>query len=66
MEIFIQFEEKLSFLGLLQKIGQKTLSQNSVKFSEIGDFEKFQIFYTQIIDSNFLYYACIRLIFVFL
>ena len=66
MEIFIQFEEKPSFLGLFKKIGTKNRSaeiQWNWWFWWI--FEKFQIFYTQIIDSNFLYYACIRLIFVF-
>ena len=62
MEIFIQFGEKPSFLGLLKKIGQKNAQP---KFSEIGDFEKFPIFDTSIICSNFLYYACIRLIFVY-
>jgi len=31
MDIFIEFREKRSFLGLLKKIEKKTLSQNSVK-----------------------------------
>ena len=61
MKIFIQFGEKPSFLGLFKKIGQKNAQP---KFSEIGDFEKFPIFYTYIICSNLLSFACIGLIFV--
>ena len=49
------------FFLIFVKSGQKNAQP---KFSEIDDFEKFPIFYTYIICSNFLSCACICLIFV--
>jgi len=56
---FCHFTKILLFF---EKTGKKNAQP---KFSEIGDFEKFPIFYTYILSSNFLYFACICLIFVF-
>ena len=57
----VQIYNLTQILQIFEKSGQKNAQP---KFSEIGDFEKFPIFYTYIICSNLLSFACIGLIFV--
>ena len=58
---FCSIWRKTLIFRVLQKISKKNTQP---KFSEICDFEKISFFYTQIVCSNFLSYACIGLIFV--